>query len=156
MTHRIAKRLALGLEGMNIPTYVGIFVALKLLVSHVFDFIHISVTDESITKDLFEFRNIYEALIVIVLIAPVVETYLVQHLFFKYLIGRWPQWAIIVLSAVVFGLFHHYNVGYVLYGIASGLLLSASYAFRLRSNPFVCTALIHACYNLTGFIINQS
>lgn len=155
MTHSIYKRIALSLEGMNVPTYVGLFVALKLLLTYLSNLINISAANEPITSGFFEFRNTYEALITIVVVAPLVETYLIQYLFFKYLTGRLPQWTIIVLSGLVFGLMHHYSIGYVLYAIPSGLLLSSSYAFRLRSKPFVCTTLIHAVYNLIGFILNN-
>jgi membrane protease YdiL (CAAX protease family) len=155
MIRSSCSRIALILERMNTPAYVGIFVVLKLVLAYFSNRINVSVTNESITKELVEFPNIYVAFGTIVLFAPPVETYLSQYLFFKNLTGRVPQWAIILLSALVFGLLHTYSIGYVLYAIPSGILLSLSYALRLRSNPFVCTTLIHAVYNLIGFVVNN-
>jgi len=152
---RSYRRIVLSLERMNIPAYVGIFVALKLLLAYFSNQINVRVTNESLTKELVEFPNIYVAFGVIVLFAPPLETYLSQYLFFKNLKGRIPQWAIILLSAFVFGLLHTYSIGYVIYAIPSGMLLSLSYALRIHSNPFVCTTLIHAVYNLIGFVINN-
>jgi membrane protease YdiL (CAAX protease family) len=155
MIHNSYNRVALSLERMNMPAYIGIFVALKLLLGYLSSHINFSVTNEPITKGFFEFGNIYAEFFLIVILAPIFETYLGQYLFFKNLTGRLPQWAIVLLSGLVFGLLHHYNIGYVLYAIPSGLLLSVSYAFRLRSNPFVSTTLIHAAYNLIVFIDNN-
>jgi membrane protease YdiL (CAAX protease family) len=155
MTHNTYNRVALSLARMNMPAYVTIFVVLKLLLGYLSSHINFSLTNEPITKGFFEFGNIYAAFFIIVIVAPIVETYLTQYLFFKNLTGRLPQWTIILLSGLVFGLLHHYNIGYILYAIPSGLLLSVSYAFRLHSNPFVCTTLIHAIYNLIGFVFNN-
>ena len=52
-------------------------------------------------------------------------------------------------------MFHYYNVGYVVYAFFSSLILSTSYALKIRANPFVHTAVIHAVYNLFEFIYNR-
>lgn len=155
MTHNTYGKVALSLARMNMHAYIAIFVVLKLLLGYLSSHINFNLTNEPITKGMFEFGNVYAAFFTIVIVAPIVETYLTQHLFFKNLAGRLPQWVIILFSGMVFGLLHHYNIGYVLYAIPSGLLLSMSYAFRLHSNPFVCTTLIHAVYNLICFVVNN-
>jgi len=155
MIHSIHKKMLFSLERMNMAIYVCVFVALKVSLTYLSNLINVNATGQPITKGFFDFGNIYVAFFSIVILAPLLETYLVQYLFFKNLTGRLPQWAIIVLSALVFGVLHHYNIGYVLYAFLSGLLLSISYSLRLRSNPFVCTALIHSVYNLVGFVINN-
>ncbi len=155
MIQSIYKKILFSLERMNMALYIGIFVALKVSLNYLSKLIDVNVSGEPIAKGFFDFGNIYAAFFLIVILAPLIETYLVQYLFFKNLTGRLPQWAIILLSAFVFGLLHHYNIGYILYAFLSGLLLSVSYSFRLHSNPFVCTALIHSVYNLIGFAINK-
>jgi membrane protease YdiL (CAAX protease family) len=154
MIQGINERIALGLERMNMGIYVGIFVALKIALAYVSEQIYFALTNDSIATGSVEIGNIYFSVFAVAMLGPLIETYLVQYLFFKHLLGRISLWWIVILSAFVFALFHTYNIGYVFYAFFSGLILSTSYALRLRSNPFVSTLLIHSVYNLLGFIYN--
>jgi membrane protease YdiL (CAAX protease family) len=155
MIHSIHGRIGIRLERMNMALFVGIFVAFKAALAYVSEQIYFNLTNESIASGLIEIGNIYFTFVVVIIFGPLIETYLIQYLFFKYLLGRISQWLIVVLSAFVFALFHTYNIGYVFYAFFSGLILSTSYALRRRSNPFVCTLVIHSIYNLLGFIYNN-
>jgi len=155
MILNIHQRLRVDLERMNMAVYVAIFVALKVALWYGVEYFYFGFTNESIAREPVEIGNIYFTFIAITIFGPALETYLIQYLFFKHLSGRLSHWWIVILSAVVFALFHTYNLGYVLYAFLSGLILSISYLLRLRSNPFVSTLLIHSLYNLLGFIYNH-
>jgi membrane protease YdiL (CAAX protease family) len=156
MTRGIHEKIFVGLERLNTVFYVAIFVVLKILWGYVSDHIYFAVSGgESFSREEKDLGSEYLAFFVVTIAAPLVETYLIQYLFFKYLSQYLNQMAIIVISAIAFGLFHHYNVGYVVYAFFSGLILSTSYAIKIRSNPFVCTSLIHAVYNLFGFLYDR-
>ena len=155
MIPSVYERIGVGLERMNMALYVGAFVTLKVLLAYVSEQIYFNLTNESIASGTIEIGNIYFTFVVVTILGPLIETYLVQYLFFKHLSGRINQWLIVVLSAFVFALFHTYNVGYIFYAFFSGLILSTSYALRRRTNPFVCTLLIHSVYNFLGFIYNN-
>lgn len=131
------ERFAHGMGRLNMAVYVGMFVALKLALWYVSEHLYFSFANQSIANEPVNLGNIYVTFIGITILGPLLETYLTQYLFFKYLSGRISQWLIVVLSAIVFALFHTYNLGYVIYAFFSGLILSTSYALRLRSNPFL-------------------
>jgi len=149
------ERLGIGLGQMNIVLYVGIFVASKVVLAYASEQLYFGLTNESIASGSIEIGNIYFTFFAVAILGPLIETYLIQYLFFKHLMGRISQWLIVLLSAFAFALFHTYNLGYIFYAFFSGLILSTSYALRLRSNPFVCTLMIHSVYNLLGLIYNN-
>jgi membrane protease YdiL (CAAX protease family) len=149
------KTTAIGLEQMNVFVYIFIFVGLKILWSETAEQMHGTLAEEPLVNGYFEFSNHYEAFFAVVVFAPLIETYLNQYLFFKYLSRHLSVWAIVLVSGLFFGLMHFYSIGYILYAIPAGVLLSTSYALRLRSNPFVCTCLIHSVYNLIGFLSDR-
>ena len=151
----VGGRIVVELERMNTMLYVGIFVALKLVLNQVSRLINFSVTGQPITKGFEDIVNVNITFLVAVIAGPIIETYLAQYLFFKYLSGRCNKWLIVVMSAIFFAFMHHYNAGYIVYAFFSGLLLSTSYAIRLDKNPFVCTVLIHSMHNLAIFLINN-
>lgn len=152
MNPGVRERTFLNLEKLNTVFYVAIFFLLKIAWGYAGDRIFFAVRGESFSKGTVDLENEYLAFVLVIIAAPVIETYLTQHLFFKYLLPYLSRWTIVLISAIVFAMFHHYNVGYVVYAFFSGLILSTSYALKIRSNPFVCTSLIHAAYNLFGFI----
>jgi len=155
MILNVHQRLGVNLERMNMAAYVAIFVALKAALWYGAECLYFGFTTESIASEPVEIGNVYITFVTITIFGPALETYLIQYLFFKHLSGHLSNWLIVIISAVVFALFHTYNLGYVLYAFLSGLILSISYALRLRSNPFVSTLLIHSLYNLLGFIYNH-
>lgn len=144
-----------GLEKLNTVFYVAIFLVLRIAWGYASDRIYFAVRNESFSRGTMDLGNEYLTFVTVVIAGPVLETYLTQHLFFKYLLPYLNRWTIVVISAIVFAMFHHYNLGYIVNAFFSGLILSTSYALRIRSNPFVCTALIHSFYNLFGFLYHR-
>lgn len=105
-----------------------------------------------------EFISIGEAFVASVLIAPIVETYLVQHTFLQYS-QKWVSryWPGLVLSSLVFAGLHYYSVPYVIKTLFSGFAYGFFYIqfARIKGYPMWNTALIHAMHNLTGFCLNH-
>lgn len=151
MIVNVYRRIAIGLERANIVVFVGIVVIIKIAWNFVSKQLYFALTEESYTTGKVEIGNVFFTFFVMVIFSPPVETYITPYLFFKHLSGRIRTWQIVVLSAIVFALFHTYNVGYVFYAFFSGLIFSTCYVLRLRSNPFVTIVLIHSVYNAVGF-----
>ncbi|TKB96308.1 CPBP family intramembrane glutamic endopeptidase [Pedobacter cryophilus] len=93
----------------------------------------------------------------VILLVPFLETAISQYLPFKLLniisFFKNKQGLIILLAALVFGVFHLYNLGYAFFGFSMGLVLSYIYYFY-HHNPkkaFWVTCLIHSLRNLTAF-----
>lgn len=97
----------------------------------------------------------------VVILAPLIETLLCQTLIIevlKRLIPHRVQWktrAILILSALVFGLMHMPNIPYTFSNFWSGIVLAQTYflAGRKGLSPFWSTATVHAGRNLIVFIL---
>jgi len=135
--------------------YISAFVAIKLLVAYLFSLVALEYLDRSVMSDIPDLGTNTQRFITLVFLAPLIETYLCQYLFFEHLSKYLKNSVIIFLSAVVFGLGHTYNSVYMLYAFFSGLLYSVGYYYRLNSNPFVIVFLIHSIYNLLTFLLNN-
>lgn len=96
--------------------------------------------------------------VLILIIAPILETYFSQHLVFKIM----QHWSVtkkkygiyIILSSLIFGVLHTYSASYVVYAFTVGLILSYTYYFYCK-NPgiaFWSTALIHFLRNSIAYI----
>lgn len=96
-----------------------------------------------------------------VILAPLIETLLYQKLIIevlKRLIPHRVQWktrAILILSALVFGLMHMPNIPHTFSNFWSGIVLAQTYflAGRKGFSPFWCTASVHASRNLIVFAL---
>lgn len=89
----------------------------------------------------------------VVILVPILETLVNQHLPFK-LMQRW-SWTknkyglYILVSAIVFGLFHSYSLQYIIFAFSGGLILGYAYFFYSKTprKSFWSTTLIHALKN---------
>jgi len=94
-----------------------------------------------------------EQILPVVIIAPILETLLCQHLIFL-IFRKWIHiknkydWAIIV-SSILFGLGHMYDVIYIIFAFLQGLTLAYCYYFYKRNivKAFWSTAIVHAIHN---------
>lgn len=96
--------------------------------------------------------------LLIVIIAPLVETAIVQsgivRMVLKYTKGN--KLLAVLFSALVFGLAHHYSIAYMLKGFFAGAIYGILWFAILdkQKRPFLYVVLTHGIYNLTGFVIN--
>ena len=89
----------------------------------------------------------------LIILAPIFETFINQHLPFK-LMQKW-SWSknkyglYILVSAIVFGLLHTYSLQYMIFAFSGGLILAYMYFFYSKTpgKSFGSTTLIHAIKN---------
>jgi len=93
------------------------------------------------------------------LIAPIIETLLFQTLIILGLrkIGcfRSRMSLVVIISAIIFGIAHTYNVIYVIYAFLMGLILAYSYnAYIEKSDSsFLVVVMIHSIRNVLALIV---
>ncbi len=93
--------------------------------------------------------------IAVVLIAPICETFLFQHIIIKALLGKINTVWVIFISSFFFGLSHFYNFFYVLNTFFVGTVLAFAYVNwnGKKQSPFLVVFLIHSLHNLLIFFI---
>ncbi|MBT1705312.1 CPBP family intramembrane glutamic endopeptidase [Chryseosolibacter indicus] len=136
--------------------FIILFTVIRVLTAIAFNIISKHISTKSILEDLRETENVYTDLRILVILGPMLKTFLFQYIPFKYLLNKCKPALIIMLSSLLFGIWHFYNPLYILSGICAGLIYNVAYYFKRNSNPFVITFTIHSLYNLIAFIINNS
>ena len=99
MGNSVAYSIGLRLASMNTALYITLFVVLKLLLNYASNVVNRLAEREPLTTGFEEIVNAHMTFIVVVVGAPLLETYVSQYLFFKYLSGRLNNWLIVLLSA---------------------------------------------------------
>lgn len=156
---KLIWRLTLKLKRKSLVTQIALFYALSFLI--VLSVMPLLLLSDSIIGENNNGPDIGPGIgsfIFAVIIVPIIETFLGQQLPFK-LLQNWNltknKYGIYILvSAVIFGLFHTYSLQYILLAFSVGLILSYTYFFYSK-NPkraFWITALIHGLRNMMTFI----
>ncbi len=89
--------------------------------------------------------------ILVVIITPLIETLLFQHLPIQGLKRlKISNIVICIITACLFGLAHFYHILYVIMAFISGFMCAFLYVFssEKKSNPFWVCFVFHALYNL--------
>lgn len=100
-----------------------------------------------------------EQLPLYIIVAPIIETLLFQHIVFL-IFRKWIPiknkyfWAILV-SSLLFSLGHPYNVIYIVFAFLQGLTIGYCYYFYKRNlvKAFWSTALVHAAHNSIAVLL---
>ena len=86
-----------------------------------------------------------------VLIAPLLETFLFQKLPYVLLSRIKPiekrKYIIVLVAVFLFGLEHLYSLQYMVYAIGVGVMLMYAYVISIGRNPFWRVFAIHAIFN---------
>ena len=94
--------------------------------------------------------------IVVILIAPLIETVLCQALPYRLLskieFFRKRIWLITVTTGLVFALLHCYSIVYVIFAFVPGVLLVFGYHLRQGNHPFVSIYMVHLLINATPLV----
>ncbi|HTE34844.1 MAG TPA: CPBP family glutamic-type intramembrane protease [Chryseolinea sp.] len=94
--------------------------------------------------------------LLLVIVAPIVETYLFIHLPYEGLafIGIQNRTVQTICSSLVFASFHFYCWVYACMVFIGALMMNIlyQYALRHRHAAFWMVSIFHACYNLYGFL----
>ncbi len=101
----------------------------------------------------------FKDLVTVAIIVPILETLIHQYLPFKLM----QMWSLtkskyglyILLSAIIFGLWHYYSLQYIIFAFSVGLILGYTYCFYSKTPTvaFWSTALIHCLRNSIAFLI---
>jgi hypothetical protein len=93
-----------------------------------------------------------------VILAPLLETYLIQYLVIKY-VHKWTSiyWIAVLVSGILFGVSHTYSVPYMILTFLGGIVFGIIYVvLTLRGkSPIFYVTLTHSLHNLTGFCIEH-
>lgn len=140
--------------------FVLLFTLLSFLASLIpwcfFALAHLNFNDTSdpSVKHYGIFRIVIEGII----IAPIIETFLFQKIFFDFFDGKIKIRFIILISALCFGLSHFYNLGYIINTFFMGVILATAYTIwsDKKISPFWTVVTIHLLHNLIVFLIQIS
>lgn len=140
------------LEQMALPWFVLLFVGLRIAIGlGVILLVKVSGTTP-VMADFGDVGDVFYEFITVVLLAPLFETLLLQHLPFVWLEKRLRPAYIILLSSLVFSVLHHYNIGYMISAFFVGMLYSGAYYLKREANPFLSVFIIHAAYNGFAYV----
>jgi hypothetical protein len=103
------------------------------------------------------FESIIERIILVIVIAPIVETYIFHYWLIKKILKHSSNNKILSLavSSLIFGLGHHYSIAYILNATIAGIFYALMF-FAItenKRNPYFYIAATHASFNFIGFLI---
>lgn len=149
------------IKGLDVSKNVKYFLAI-LIVYLLFKITSATIAtyiDPTLTDSPYAKYGLVETFILLVVVAPLVETMLYQFAIIEILLKiRTPPWWCIIISALVFGFSHWYNFAYVVVTFVDGLML-AYYYFKLRpqnyTNKVLWVMLLHASANIVAYVYNH-
>jgi membrane protease YdiL (CAAX protease family) len=132
-----------------------LFLFLAIVNGYIFQFLN---------NDIFHLKNKtpddfsqIERIIIIIIIAPILETLIFQHILYLILkkIKIKNDTVCIIIMSLIFSQVHWYNWLYVIMAFFGGLILNSFYATINKRTPkysYILTVLFHALFNLYGFL----
>lgn len=136
-----------------IRTNTILFILLFLLVFHAFSYVTFLLPEEaSIGSNLL--TSPFRKVIIGIILGPLAETLLFQTLIIMIICKfvkrpRYSLYLSVFLSASLFALNHNYNIYYIGYTFATGIILAFAYYIGRykRFSPTLTVFFIHALYN---------
>jgi len=131
------------------------FFSLSLVNGYIFQFLSNNIFHIKNNK-IDDFSQI-EKIIVIMIIAPILETLIFQHILYILLkkIKIKNDIICIIIMSLIFSQVHWYNWLYVIMTFIGGLILNSFYIKINNNTPkysYAITVLFHALFNLYGFL----
>ena len=132
-------------------------VVFNLTMSFFFSFIAHFFFNEDILND---FKNDFgsklkDKIIWIIIIIPFFETLLYQYAIIEILNKKFNPLISCIISALLFGLSHTYNIFYFLFALISGFLFATIYYVgSITRRGIFYTFLTHSIYNSIAFTLN--
>lgn len=134
-----------------------------IIISHLINYICSSMEDLGVPNIHFDeilYRKFpfWAELFLSTTFVPLIETFLFQFLPFyiltksKYLKKNYI--IIIVISALLFSLWHNYSIHYMIYGLIEGLIYMYLYFARVGKSPYLTIVAFHALSNLVSSLSN--
>lgn len=138
-----------------------VFILLIIVFNLMISFIFSSIAHLFFNKEILAgFENNFgtslrEQIFWIVLVAPFFETLLYQFLIIEIAAKRFSPFISCVISALIFGLSHTYNIFYFLSITIIGFLFAAIYYMgSITKKGIFYTFLAHAIYNAIALLLN--
>lgn len=107
----------------------------------------------------FKYRSVAEHFVTVVIVAPVIETYIFQHgiIILTLRTIKSKRLIAVLLSATGFALTHIYSLPYIIVTFFIGLLYATLYLVFMEKNAeaFWWVTLSHSMYNLCAFVLNS-
>lgn len=152
------------LRKTNILWLLALVVLFNLALSLIVAFVS-NKAGYSISANFLPFESIKEEFIVVVIIAPFLETtfyqyFLIEFVLFitRFLFKKESILLAVLIPAIAFAMSHQYNYIYVANTLIAGISLNLFYIIvKLRKqNAFICTVIVHAIYNLFVFALRNT
>lgn len=118
--------------------------------------LHLSVNNNSKPESFSGISNTSK-FVFLCLIAPLFETYIFQYAIIKWLsLTKMKDWVIVLVSSLLFGLSHFYNLLYIVNTFFAGVVLALSFMLwkNKKVDAFWVTAIVHALHNLCILIMS--
>ncbi|KYG84755.1 hypothetical protein AWW67_01540 [Roseivirga seohaensis] len=157
-------KLQKNLENKSLANVVFIFCAIQLVVI-IFLSVVVSNVDPSLTEiDWLNDLSLFDIFLLSVIVVPLVETcifqfFIIESTFLFIENSSWAEKIALILSSILFGLSHYYNIYYIVIMIFIGLFYCWIYIFirnwKSRKSAFWSLTLIHATNNLFAFIVDD-
>lgn len=110
-------------------------------------------TSSSLADGTKPFNSIYQEILIAIILAPIFETFIFQHLAIKIFKIKLPLSCACLLSALLFSLLHDYNIYYQISMFLPGLSFALVYcAVGQNRDGIWATAVLHALFNLVACI----
>lgn len=145
---RLTKQFA----DRQVELLVVLAIVVNLLITALFSFVLFPGHKAGLATepDIYFFLTIF-------VIAPFLETLLVQRGIINYILERKPTEYLLacLISSLVFAAFHYYSVPYILKTFLSGFIYGTLYISvkQKNENAFLATLITHMVFNGLGFCI---
>ena len=91
-----------------------------------------------------------------VIVAPILETYLIQYSIIGFIVKRYPSKLLeaCLISATIFGLLHYYSIEYMAKTFISGVVYGILFLVSIEKKiyPLLPLAISHSIYNFLGYL----
>ena len=154
--NKLLQRIESGLQRLSRLKFVLAVLGFALINNIVFSLLTVFFDDFNIkfsTPPIQVERSAANLLFSVAIVAPLVETFAFQYLCYFFLrkvaIFRQKPQYILIISAALFGLAHHYHLIYLVGSFLGGIIYMLAYMSRVDKdkNTFWLVALIHSLYN---------
>ncbi|RAW00826.1 CPBP family intramembrane glutamic endopeptidase [Pseudochryseolinea flava] len=136
--------------------FIGCFALMRILIAVAFKLVTYLLDAPVVQQVGMALGNAAFEFMLVVIVSPLIETYLAVFLPFHFLKSRLQLHYIVVISALIFAAFHHYSVIYAVHAFLGGLIYAfAFYAKRDRQFTILYAAAVHSGYNLFVYLYDR-
>ena len=139
-----------------------IFIFISISIGEILDILFEIINGEDVFKLDFNDYSIREKIFEVVFLAPLIETVLIQFLLielFLYVFSRLKNnernSLSVLLSGLVFGILHQYNISYMIAASILGWFFGSIYIFYKingKMRPFFAVLIVHSIHNLVTLL----